>query len=106
MLGVSGRAMLLALLEGEADAEVLAELARGRLREKLPALRQALHGRVQPHYQVLITELLAHLDFLDASIARLHEEMTQSLTPSRSCGPSPASVRPLPPSSWRRSVLT
>ena len=45
VLGVSGRAMLAALVGGERDPEVLAELARGRLRSKLPQLRQALRGR-------------------------------------------------------------
>jgi transposase len=75
VLGVSGRDMLTALLAGEADPEVLADLARGRLRAKLPALRQALTGRVQPHHLVLLAQLLAHIDFLEDGIARLQEEI-------------------------------
>src|SRR6266853_1777766 len=54
VLGLSGRAMFAALLDGEQDPDVLANLARGRLRAKLPELRQALEGRVQPHHLVLI----------------------------------------------------
>ena len=81
VLGVSGRDMLTALIHGEGDPETLAALARGRLREKLPALRQALNGRVKPHHQVLITQILAHIDFLDASIAQLQGEIEQGLAP-------------------------
>jgi transposase len=73
VLGVSGRAMLAALLEGEQDPAVLADLARGKLRAKLPALRQALEGRVNPHHLVLLGQLLAHIDFLDATIAELQQ---------------------------------
>jgi transposase len=78
VLGVSGRAMLAALLEGEQDPLVLAELARGKLRAKLPALRQALDGRVKPHHLVLLGQLLAHIDFLDASIADVQKAIEQS----------------------------
>jgi transposase len=80
VLGVSGRDMLAALLAGEADPEVLAELARGRLRAKLPALRQALTGRVQAHHLLLIGQLLAHIDFLEEGIARLQAEIEASQT--------------------------
>jgi len=62
VLGKSGRDMLEALIGGEQRPEVLAELARGRLRAKLPQLRQALEGRVQPHHGFLLTRLLAHID--------------------------------------------
>ncbi len=65
VLGVSGRAMLAALLEGQDDPEALAELARGRLRATLPELRQALAGRVQAHHRVLMAQLLAHIDYLE-----------------------------------------
>jgi transposase len=78
VLGVSGRAMLDALLEGEQDPLVFAELARGKLRAKLPALRQELDGRVKPHHVVLLGQLLAHIDFLDASIADVQQAIEQS----------------------------
>ncbi len=81
IMGVSGRHMLAALVEGESDPTVLAELARGRLRAKLPALRQALEGRVQRHHQVVITCLLAHIDSIEAELASLQEEITQQEAP-------------------------
>jgi transposase len=54
VLGVSGRAMLLAISEGTTDTDALAELARGRLRAKLPQLRQALDGRIQPEQRFVL----------------------------------------------------
>jgi transposase len=65
ILGVSGRAMLTALVEGTTDADVLADLARRRLRAKLPVLREALAGRFRGHHAFLVNQLLAHLDYLD-----------------------------------------
>ena len=62
VLGKSGRSMLDAILGGQDDPELLAELARGRLRAKLADLRKALDGRVQPHHRVLLTRILAHID--------------------------------------------
>lgn len=81
VLGKSGRDMLDALVAGQRDPEVLASLARGRLRAKLPELRLALDGRLQPHQTVLLQQLLAHIDFLDESLERLHEEISQRLVP-------------------------
>jgi transposase len=63
--------MLEAVIGGEQDAEVLAELARGRLRGKLPTLRQALAGRVQPHHRFLLERILAHID-LSCGVDCLH----------------------------------
>ena len=54
VLGVSGRVMLGALVAGERDPQVLAELAKGKLRKKLPQLRQALRGRFGDHHALLI----------------------------------------------------
>src|SRR5436305_1943453 len=81
VLGKSGRSMLDALLGGQNDPEMLAELARGRLRAKLPDLRKALDGRVQAHHRVLLTRILAHIDFLEESLAQLQAEMEQYLVP-------------------------
>ena len=81
VLGASGRDMLAALLGGEEDPAVLAELARGKLRAKLPALRQALEGRVRPYHRVLLGELLAHIAYLDEAVARLHDEIERHLAP-------------------------
>ena len=81
VLGASGRAMLTALVAGTTDPEVLADLARGRLRAKLPALRQALTGRFRTHHAFLLTQLLAHLDYLDETIATLSQAIEEQLAP-------------------------
>jgi transposase len=75
ILGASGRAMLLALLEGRTDPAGLADLAKGRLRQKLPALRQALEGRFREHHRFLLAEMLSHLEAVDEAIARLSAEI-------------------------------
>jgi len=81
VLGVSGRAMLEALIGGTTDPDVLAALARGRLRTKLPALRQALAGRFRPHHAFLVTQLLAHLDHLDELIATISGQVDDVIGP-------------------------
>jgi transposase len=77
ILGASGRAMLAALVEGTADAATMADLAKGRLREKLPQLERALAGRFGPHQRFMVAEQLAHLDFLDAAISRVSQEVAE-----------------------------
>jgi transposase len=81
VLGVSGRAMVEALLHGTTDPTVLAELARGRLRSKLPALQQALRGHFRPQHAFLVTQILAKVDFLEEAIATLTEEIDRQLRP-------------------------
>jgi transposase len=81
ILGKSGRAMLDALVGGTTDPEVLAELAKGKLRAKLPALREALEGRFEPHHALVIGAILEHLDFLDEHIDRLSEAIEEQLGP-------------------------
>jgi transposase len=81
VLGVSGREMIEALIAGVSDAESLAQLARGRLRSKLPALREALEGRVEATHRVLLRQLLAQIDFLQAQIDSLSADIDQHLTP-------------------------
>jgi len=75
VLGVSARAMLQALLAGATDPTRLADLARGKLREKREQLEQALTGIVRPHHRFLLTELLSHIDDLDAAIERVNERI-------------------------------
>ncbi len=77
--GLSAREILQRLLEGETDAQALAELARGKLRAKREALAQAVVGRLQAHHVFLLREQLAHLDYLDAAIARLDAELAARL---------------------------
>ena len=81
ILGVSGRAMLGALVEGTTDPAVLADLARGKLRKKLPALRHALAGRFRPHHAFLVGQLLTHVDYLDEAITTMSEEIEARLAP-------------------------
>jgi transposase len=79
VLGVSGRLMLEALCQGTNDPVALAELARGRLRSKLPALRRALESHFRDHHAFLVAQILAHLDYLDEAIgvcsARIEEQI-------------------------------
>lgn len=82
-LGVSGRAMLHALVAGSRDPDVLAELAKGTLRKKIPLLRQALAGRFSAHHALLVAEILEQLDSLDASIGRLSDEIDRLIAPFR-----------------------
>lgn len=81
ILGVSGRAMIEALVSGTTDAHQLAELAKGRLREKIPALRKALEGRFNEHHAFLITHLFSHLDHLDKLIGSLTLRVEKQMRP-------------------------
>ena len=86
VLGVSGRAMLAALVAGERDPDVLAELAKGILRRKIPALRQALRGRFTDHHALLIGLSLDHSAHLEGAIARLDERGRHPVRHSRQRG--------------------
>ena len=81
VLGVSGRAMLAALVAGERDPEVLAELAKGVLRKKIPELREALRGRFRDHHALLIRLCLDHTAHLEAAIAELDARVDEVMTP-------------------------
>jgi transposase len=79
IMGKSGREMLAALVGGTTDAATLADLAKGKLRAKLPELERALAGRFGPHQRFLVAQQLAHLDFLDESIERVSGEIAARL---------------------------
>jgi transposase len=81
VLGVSGRLMLKALVAGERDPDVLADLAKGQLRKKLPALRQALYGRFEDHHALLVRLSLEHLEQLETMIAQLDIEVDRVIAP-------------------------
>jgi transposase len=81
ILGKSGRDMLDALVAGTRDAEVLAELARGRLRLEIPALTRALTGRFGPTHALVVGEILAHLDYLDEAIGRVSARVDEVIRP-------------------------
>jgi transposase len=102
VVGVRGRRMLRAIEQGESDPAILAELAKGRLREQLSALRQALAGRVHPHQRLLVGELLDHLAYLEQAIQRMegriatlldeHEATVQLLLTLPATGPVTAAA--------------
>jgi transposase len=81
ILGKSGRAMLDALINGTRDPEILAELARGRMRAKIPALKEALEGRFDHLHAVWIGAILDHIDFLDGQIAGLSDAIGEQIAP-------------------------
>jgi hypothetical protein len=81
ILGASGRAMLDALVAGTTDPDILAELAKGRLRTKIPALKEALVGRFDRQHALIVSAILAHLDFLDEQIQLLSDEIEAQLAP-------------------------
>jgi transposase len=114
IMGASGRAILAALIQGRADPATMAELARGRMRTKLPLLEQALTGVVRDHHRQLLAIQLAHIDFLDEQIESLSAEITRCLTDLSPAGlPQAAAERvsavergaePSPPMSFRWAV--
>src|SRR3954467_3691210 len=81
VLGASGRDMLEALIAGETDPARLADLARKRLREKIPALRQALQGRVTDNHRFLLRMHLDHVTHLEELIGRLGARIEEALAP-------------------------
>jgi transposase len=81
LLGKSGRAMIAALIAGTTDPHVLAELAQGKLRAKLPALREALQGRFDEHHALIIGRILAHIDYLDDAIGEISDAVEQQIAP-------------------------
>lgn len=81
IMGVSGRAMLRALIAGETDPAQLAALARGRLQRKQAALTEALYGRVTAHHRFLLDRLLGQVTFLEAEIAHFDARITDLTAP-------------------------
>jgi transposase len=79
--GTSAREMLELLVAGVRDPALLAQCARGRMREKIPQLEQALSGRFGPHQRFLVAQHLAHIDFLEEALARLNAEVAQRVAP-------------------------
>jgi transposase len=83
-LGASGRAMLEAMVGGEEDSERLAEMAQGKLRNKIPELQEALQGRVSGHHRFLLRELLDHFYFVESKMRRIEQEVAERLGPFQS----------------------
>lgn len=110
VLGVSGRRILAALVAGQRDPALLAELAKGRLRSKLPQLRQALTGVVDEHHCFLLAHQLAHIDFLDDEIEAVGQEiahrleaMSQPTPPSPTVTSNEPDADPTAPT-WQQAV--
>ena len=111
VLGVSGRRMLDALIEGKADAATMAQLAKGRMRTKLPELQQALTGVVDDHHRFLIAQHLVHIDFLEEQLETVAQQIEQHLTtmPNVPPLPPPAATPPgsnedTPPLTWQAAI--
>lgn len=81
VVGKSGRAILGALVAGTTDTAVLAELSRGKLRDKIPELQRALAGRFGQHQRFLVAQQLGHIDYLDQTIAELDAEIAERQRP-------------------------
>jgi transposase len=117
IMGMSGRAMLAALIEGRVGPATMATLAHGRLRSKIPLLEPALTGLVRDHHRRLLVRQLAHIDVLDEQIAALSAESTRDLealgpdeppatvTSMRQEGSSPPELdAPIAPMTFARAV--
>jgi transposase len=81
ILGVSGQRMIRAMIAGQDDPGQLAELARGRLREKVPALREALRGHLTAHHRFMLGQLMGHLEYLDRQIAQFDGRIEELMRP-------------------------
>jgi transposase len=81
VMGVSARAMLGAIITGQATPDEMAALAKGRMREKRAELVKALSGRVKPHHRFVLSELLCQIDNLDETIERFNEQIEEYCRP-------------------------
>ena len=97
IMGVSGRAMLEALIAGRADPATMAALAQRRMRSKIPVLEQALTGIVHDHHRQLLAMQLAHIDFLDEQIEALTRAIVTSLKALSATEPPEEDQPALPP---------
>jgi transposase len=115
VVGVSARAMLAAIVDGQSDITLLADLARGRMREKHADLERALSGRVRDHHRFVIASHLEQIDFLDAQIASFDAQIVtcvaEQAPPRAPAAPAEAPPPPVPPSagdgdglSWEAAI--
>ena len=111
--GISARRMLKEIAAGQTDAVLMAQLARGRMRAKIPELEKALTGLVGPHHRFLLAKQLAHIDFLDqqiddisGEIARWFETQSRGHRADGNVGTANASSTPETPSPDQQARLT
>src|ERR1700741_4499727 len=81
IFGASGRAMMAALIAGERDPKVLAQLGRRRMRTKIAQLEEAFNGHFDDHHRFLLARMLARIDGIDADIAAVDEQIEAHLAP-------------------------
>jgi transposase len=81
ILGVSGRKIIQALIQGETDTEKMADLARGRMREKIPVLISALEGKVTEHHRFLLKALMDHVSYLERQIELFNQRIEGASRP-------------------------
>jgi transposase len=81
VMGASGRAMLRAMAAGETNADVLADLAKGKLRDKIPFLKEALRGQIGPHQRFMISSHLRVLDAITLELEELDREVATRMRP-------------------------
>jgi transposase len=81
IFGVSGREMMAALLAGQRDPKVLAQLARGRMRGKISQLEEAFTGYFTDHHGYLLAKMLARIDTLTDDIAELEDHIAEAVSP-------------------------
>jgi transposase len=81
IFGVSGRQMMAALIAGQRDPKVLAQLARGRMRPKISQLEEAVTGYFTDHHSYLLVKMIARIDALNADIAELEDHIEEMVAP-------------------------
>ncbi len=81
IFGVSGREMMAALIAGQHDPHVLAQMARGAMRGKISTLEEAFHGHFTDHHGFLLSKMLARVDGLGADIAELDAAIEEMIAP-------------------------
>ena len=110
VVGVSAKAMLTELAAGATDPQALAELAKGRLRNKMKELEAALTGTVAEHQRFILAQQLGHIDFLDEQIEALSQEISRHLermsrpATDHENGSGPSETGSEPPLSWNTAV--
>ncbi|MFE9328927.1 IS110 family transposase, partial [Nocardia sp. NPDC052278] len=89
IFGVSGRAMMAALIGGERDPKALAQMARSRMRPKIGQLEEAFNGHFGNHHRFLLARMLARIDGITADINAVDEQIEAQLAPFRDGGGAP-----------------
>ena len=81
IMGLSGRAMLAAIVEGNSEPELMADLAKGTMRKKYDLLVRALEGRVRPHQRFILAQLLCQIDSIEKTIQCFDKQIEEYCCP-------------------------